>query len=609
MYDALNTAAEKYKYYGHTYTSKKTNDDGQEEIVQEPVQVGSVLMENATGKILAFVGGRDYKVEALNHATQGRRSNGSTMKPLLVYAPALEYGTIGAGSPVADVKFVRRDGYAPTNFTATDERGIMPAREALAYSQNLPALRLYDAILDRKPATFLQQMGFQKLSDDDFTNLSTSIGGLTNGTTVEENTNAYATLANKGQFIDGYMIEKIEDLDGNVIYEHKAEATPVFSEETAYMVTDMLRDTLKYGTGTRAKSMLSFSSDFAAKSGTSQKFKDMWFMGYNPNITLGVWMGYDTPRTLKTFTGTYYEPSVRVNMLWATLMNAAYTVNPELIDAPESFKQPKGVVKASFCGISGLALSESCSAAGLGRSDLFNRKFLPKGVDNSFSSGGAVVMINGVAYQALSSTPKEFITNAGYGLSADFAKRMLGRLGGDATKLLPKNSSLTVSGLSGAKFEADGSAPAAVSASISGSTMSRSASGSNDVVGYRVYDVTDGGRSIVKSVVSSGGRSITVPAGKTYIAVAVDITGLESSASNSVSSAAATPKPDTSQPVTPPANNDGSGNNGPNNGSNNGSNGNNGTDPNNNNGEQPNDTGGDSGNGPGNPPPPNSNTQ
>ena len=601
MYDALNEAAEKYKYYGQTYTSKQTNEDGEEENVQEPVQVGSVLMENTTGKILAFVGGRDFEIEALNHATQGRRSNGSTMKPLLVYAPALEYGVIGAGSPVVDVKFSRSDGYSPTNFTATDERGIMPAREALAYSQNLPALRLYNSILDRQPATFLQQMGFKTLSDGDYTNLSTAIGGLTYGATVEENTNAYATFANNGQFTDAYMIDKIVDLDGNVIYEHEVESTPVFSEETAYMITDMLRDTLEYGTGTRARSMLSFSSDFAAKTGTSQNFKDMWFMGYNPNITLGVWIGYDTPRSLKTFTGTYYEPSERVNMLWATLMNAAYNINPELIDATETFKQPNGVVYASFCGISGLAVSNSCSSAGLVRSDLFNRKFLPNRVDDSFSSGGAMVTINGVSYQALSSTPSEFITSTGYGLSTEFAKRMLGSLGGDPAKLFPKNSSLSVTGMGGSVFEADNVPPAAVTASISEGKMTWTPSGSNDVVGYRVYDVTNGGRSFVQSFMNSGGRSINVPAGKTYIAVAVDITGLESSASNSVSSAAE-PSKDKDKDKTkdnpktkPPKNNGKPGNNG-------GSNGGGGKP--NNDDEQPNDSGGNDGQNPGNVTPP-----
>lgn len=339
MYDKMNEAARNFKYYGHTYTEMTTNEEGEEVEVQMPVQVGSVLMENSTGRIISFVGGRDFELKDWNYATQAKRSNGSTMKPLLAYGPALEYGVIGAGSPVVDVKFTRKsDGYKPSNYNENEERGIIPAREALAHSQNLTALRLYDSIIDKKPATFLEKLGFSSLTQGDYVNLATSIGGLENGTTVEENTNAYAAFANSGQFIDAYMIDKIVDLDGNVIYEHKVEATPVFSEETSYMITDMMRDVFEYGTGTRAKSMLKFSGDFAGKTGTSQEYRDVWLVGYNPNVTLGVWMGYDKQRTLNTFNSTYFQPSTRVNMMWATLMNAAYDVNRELVGTKEQFQ-------------------------------------------------------------------------------------------------------------------------------------------------------------------------------------------------------------------------------------------------------------------------------
>lgn len=91
-----------------------------------PVQTGSMVIENKTGRILSFVGGRDHEIEQLNHATQAYRSNGSTMKPLLAYAP-LDYGVIGAGSPVVDVKFKRSyDNYEPVNYIPTQELGIIP---------------------------------------------------------------------------------------------------------------------------------------------------------------------------------------------------------------------------------------------------------------------------------------------------------------------------------------------------------------------------------------------------------------------------------------------------------------------------------------------------
>lgn len=579
LYDAMNNTARNFKSYGHTYTAQGTNEDGEPITIEMPVEVGSVLIDNKTGRILSFIGGRDFNISQVNHATQAYRSNGSTMKPILAYGPALDYGVIGAGSPLADVKFTRSDGYAPKNFIPHEERGIIPAREALAWSQNLPALRLYNSILDRQPATYLEQLGFSKLTEADKVNLSTSIGGLTNGTTVEENTNAYAAFANSGKFIDAYMISKITDLDGNVIYEHHAEEKQVFSPETAFMLTDMLRDTLTDGTATRAKGMLNFSSDFAAKTGTSQGFKDVWFIGYNPTVTLGVWLGYSQPRSLNTFSNRYGEPSQRVNTLWATLMNTAYSTKKDLIVDGTKYTKPDGVVHASFCGISGLAVSDACSSAGLVRADWFNRKYLPNKIDNSFTTSGSLVEINGNHYQALSTTPAEFLTGSGFGLNPEFAKQFLAPLGGDPAKLIPKNSSLSMSAIGGAAFTPAEGAPAGVQATINGSTMTWSQSGSNDVVGYRVYDLSTG--SVVSIVRSSGSRSVNVPAGKTYGVVAVDITGLESSMSNTVSvSAAPEPTVPTDNGSTPEPNNENGSTNGNGNGDNttgnNNGNGNNG---------------------------------
>lgn len=604
MYESMQVAAKNFQYYGHTFTSTEIDPETNEEVVTEmPVQLGSVVIENSTGKILSFVGGREFNLEQqLNHATQAYRSNGSTMKPLLVYAPAIEYGVIGAGSPVVDVKFTRQsDGYSPSNYIENQELGIIPARQALALSQNLPALRLYDSILERRPATYLEKMGFSQLTEGDYVNLSTAIGGLTNGTTIEENTNAFSTLANSGQFIDSYMIEKIVDLDGNVIYEHKVEPVQVFSPETSYMVTDMLRDVLDSGTATRANRTLKFSSDFAAKTGTTQDFKDVWLVGYNPNITLGVWMGYDQPRSLAQFNNTYGQPSTRVNLLWANLMNSLYDVNPELIGTKKQFERPPNVVNASFCGITGDAPSTACSDAGLVRSDLFNRNvFLPsRGEDILISSSS--VMIDGKAYLALDSTPREFVTSGGVGINPNFADRIFGRLGGDPSKLLPSGIGNVVST---AKFNADGNAPQSVTASLQGSTLTWTKSASNDVIGYRVYDITNGSRTHIATLKDGDGRKVSVSSGKTYMVVAVDITGLESSQSNSQSTITETPV----TPEPPPDNgteNPNNGNDGENNGDGSGDGDGNGTGNGNGNGNGNRDGDGDGdGQDPGNPEPP-----
>ena len=143
------------------------------------------------------------------------------------------------------------------------------------------------------------------------------------------------------------------------------------------MMTDMLRDVLQEGgTATLGKSQLKFSSDFAAKTGTTQDHKDVWLVGYNPNISIGVWLGYDQPRTLFAFNNRYQHPSNRVNRLWANYLNALYDVNPEYIGTKDTFQQPEGVVTEAFCGISGLAPSSSCSNAGLVRSEIKNKNVL-----------------------------------------------------------------------------------------------------------------------------------------------------------------------------------------------------------------------------------------
>ncbi|MFT9820399.1 transglycosylase domain-containing protein [Lysinibacillus sp. NPDC056185] len=602
MYDSMQKAAENFQNYGHTYTVKDKDPVTGEEIdVQMPVQVGSILIENNTGRILSFVGGRDFELKSYNYATQAKRSNGSTMKPLLVYAPAIEYGVIGAGSPLVDVKF-SIPGWSPTNYNTNDERGLIPAREALASSQNLSTSRLYYSILNRRPADYLVKMGITTLKPNDFTNPSASLGAIEDGITVEENTNAYATFANGGQFIDSYMIDRIEDQNGNIIYKHEVKPEQVFSPETSYIITDMLRDVLTKGTGTLARNTLKFSADFAAKTGTSQNYKDVWLVGYNPNVSLGVWMGYDKNETLDAFNNTYQRPSVRINKLWGTLMNSVYDVDPQLIAPKTRFTQPKNVVTASFCGISGLAPSAACANAGLVRSDLFNAKvFLPSQPDDSLASS-SVVTIKGKTYNALPSTPAEFVKAGGAGINQAFIKRMLGPLGGNPASLLPKNSTLANSSVSAVDFPADNNAPAAVTASINGNTLSWTGS-SNDVVGYRVYKVTNGGRTLVGSVLESS-QSMTVASGQAYVVVAVDITGLTSAQSNVVSTGGSAnekqPEKDKEEnvpPTTPPTNGEDSNQNGNGSENGNGSDGSNGNSSNNGNGSNNGSGSGNTGNG------------
>lgn len=543
LYDAHEEAKDAYTRYGTTLTVPSTNEDGEEEMKELPVQVGSMMIENKTGRILSFVGGRDHEIEELNHATQAFRSIGSTVKPLLVYGPAIEFGTIGAGSPVVDVQFTLNDNgkpWTPANFVASSEQGVMPARDALAQSQNLPALRLFGQIREKMPINYLINAGFSQVEEKENFYPSTALGGGIEGS-VEELTSGYATIANGGKRIEPYMIQRIEDADGNIVFEHETEEQEIYTPQTAYVLTDMLRDVFKTdrGTANRANDMLNFSADFAGKTGTTQETRDVWLVGYNPNITMGLWLGYDREKySLDNFQNVNLPPSLRVNQLWASLMNSTYQTTPDLIGANETFKAPEGVVTRSFCSISGLAPGGACSAAGLVASDLFNADaMVPTKADDSLTSG-SFTTINGKRYAALSSTPSEFTSGGGISVSQKYIDRMMAPFGGDAGKLFPGNSRFS-SVASGASFKADSVAPGGVGASISGNTITWTNSGSKDVVGYRVYK--NGSR--VASISEASSNSFTASGAGSYTVVAVDITGKQSAASNSVSIAAPKPTP------------------------------------------------------------------
>ncbi|WP_335871292.1 transglycosylase domain-containing protein [Bacillus sp. 2205SS5-2] len=545
IYDAMQETKDNYSNYGPKLTVEVTDPVTGEVVLDEetgepllkdaPVQVGGIMIENKSGKILSFVGGRDFELEQINHATQSIRQNGSTMKPLLVYAPALEYGLIGTNTPVVDIPFETVAGgktWRPLNYTTYKINGLMPARLAVAQSTNLSAARLYLQTIDRQPLNFVKQMGFSTLHPNDYGAPALSLGGMTYGVSLEENTNAYTTFANEGQFIDAYMIDKIVDRNGETIYEHKSEPTQVFSPQTAYLMLDMMRDTMKSstgGTGRSAGTYLNYWSDWAGKSGTSQDHKDHWFIASNPNITFGTWNGYDKPANLKIGSGHY---GVRNIQLWSELLNSAYKLHPELVDPEERFKMPGGIVSRSFCSISGMLPSKACSDAGLVSSGLFNERFAPNQVDDSLIAS-KYVTIGDQKYLALNSTPAEF-SESGVILNPDFVKRMLAGLNADPRDLVPSSDERFKNILVAEnKINDDGVAPSTVSASKSGSTITWTSSASKDVVGYRVYKLNGANRSKVASIRSGNAYNYSAGNGQ-YIVVAVDVAGIESGASNPI---------------------------------------------------------------------------
>src|SRR5699024_2340762 len=153
---------------------------------------------------------------------------------------------------------------------------------------------IYKRILAENPEEFLEKMNIKDIRYDD---ASLALG--TNDMSVLENVNAFATFSNGGKFTEAYMIEKITTKDGEIIYEHQPNPVDVFSAQTAYLTIDMMRDVINRGTAYYVRSQLRHGGvDWAGKTGTSDDYKDAWFIGVNPNVTLGTWIGYEKPTSI-----------------------------------------------------------------------------------------------------------------------------------------------------------------------------------------------------------------------------------------------------------------------------------------------------------------------
>jgi len=370
-------------------------------------QVGAMMIDNRTGAILAMIEGRDYSIEQLNHATQMKRQPGSAMKPIAAYLPALEEGKIQPATVIDDAPIILPDGgkgfHIPNNVNLKFN-GLMTARHALDQSYNIPALKLFNYTVGIENAwNFAKKLGITTIDDSDYNAATGVIGGMKYGVTVEELTNAYSAIANYGEFKDAYLIEKITTVDGEIVYEHKVTPERVFSEETGYLMTDMLRTVVRNGS---ARSLL---NDFAhwdkttivGKTGTTQNYYDVWFIGYNPDVTTGVWIGYDQQASLST------EGQRRARAIWAKIMNTAIDLKPELF-ATKEFTRPDNIVQMTVSSVSGDLPSELVRQTGKLYTDIFNKKYIPVKQDDALVEM-EVVQYGGLNYIPHPDTPRDFV--------------------------------------------------------------------------------------------------------------------------------------------------------------------------------------------------------
>ena len=321
---------------------------------------GSItVVEPSTGDIQAMVGGRDYTPRGLNRAWQSKRQPGSTIKPLVVYGPALEKGGYFPGTVLDDMPVTYNGGggksWSPTDFDTIDKgwKGLITMRYALEDSVNVYAVKLMNLIgVDYGWSFGKNNLGLPLEPEDKVLSLAL---GTTHVTTLDM-ASAYGVYANNGVKVDDHAIVKVLDAKGNTLITPKITKNRVMKETTAYLVNSMLRSVVTDGTGVSAQignwavaGKTGTTSLDPDKYGNKSGNPDAWFAGYTPNYAGVVWMGYDSDPDGQHYLRNVYGGSYPAK-IWKSVMTAA------LKDLPvkTQFEQPSGIISGSFDTKSGL---------------------------------------------------------------------------------------------------------------------------------------------------------------------------------------------------------------------------------------------------------------
>lgn len=337
-------------------------------------QSSITIIDQHTGYVKAIVGGRGEKSSSLtlNRATNTLRQPGSTFKPLATFAAALNEGGMTLATTFEDTPYKYPNGQPLYNYDHA-YHGTVSIRTAIQQSYNIPTVKAMEEITPALGVEYLKKFGFTSILDTQVeipagsgqyhsdVNLPTALGGITKGVCNLELTAAYAAIANNGTYIKPVFYTKILDADGNVIIDNTPEETKVIKPSTAYLLTSAMEDVVKKGTGKRLQ--LS-NMPVAGKTGTTDSYKDLWFVGFTPYYTCAVWAGYDDNTVLPSGTARTYQQT-----LWKNIMQRIHN------DLPSTeFKMPSTVEKVSICTKTGLLATRSCNSV----TEYFDTEGLPK---------------------------------------------------------------------------------------------------------------------------------------------------------------------------------------------------------------------------------------
>ena len=325
--------------------AEKTLREGVKHISAD-LQGALVCLDAATGDVLAEVGGADAAQNSYNRAVVARRQPGSSIKPF-IYAAALEKG-FTAGSILDDAPVAYNAGngttWTPQNY-GHERYGELSLRQALAYSNNVIAVKLLDAVSVPSFVDFAGKMGLTLRAEN---GLTLALG--TGEVTLTDLVRAYTPFATGGVRSEARVIIRVYDRYRKTWAESPPVVTPVLTPATSFITTQMLKDVMTYGT---AKGLRKFSQAHpsAGKTGTTDEYRDAWFVGYTPQVVTGVWVGYDKPRPGgKGFTGGAVAAPI-----WERFMRKAVATKPS-----GDFQQPDTVVSVAINPETGYLVNEDC---------------------------------------------------------------------------------------------------------------------------------------------------------------------------------------------------------------------------------------------------------
>jgi 1A family penicillin-binding protein len=313
-----------------------------------------VVIDPTTGQVLAMVGSADYfdaSIDGAYNAAVAERQPGSAIKPV-IYAAALEAG-FATSTPLLDVPTTVRtgqgDAYTPSNYDLTFH-GVVPLREALASSYNVPAVRTLASVGVDRTVDLARRFGLMTLRDPARYDLSLALGG--GEVRLLDLTSAYAALAAGGTRLAPVSVLRIEDAEGNLLYDAPA-PTPerVVSAETAYLLSDVLSDNDARAPAFGVDSVLRLSRPAAVKTGTTTDFRDNWTVGYTPDVAVGVWVGNADNSPMLGVSGVDGAAPV-----WRDVMETALASR-----AARGFVEPPGMERVSVCLPSGLLPTAQCA--------------------------------------------------------------------------------------------------------------------------------------------------------------------------------------------------------------------------------------------------------